>query len=211
MNAHSTMSMAGSVSMRVVKRERKAPLSWRLANLRHLARAWPGLLAARLANWFGVTTLESALYLRKHCADGSIVDYGCVSRRVVTDVGVGYIVDAFQNAVELENMKYHGFGLTNTAEAAAQTALAGEITASYYAGDVRPTGTTIEGASANIYKTVATFTPDSGGTLAIVEHGIFSANAVGVLLDRSIFAVVNITSPSESIESTYQLTFTAGG
>jgi len=211
MNVHSTMSMSGSVGFKVVMRATKASLWWRLKNLRYLAKAWPGLLAARVANLLGVSTLESALYLQKiDRLTGRIVDYGCVSRRCLTDVGVGYIVDAFANGVELENMKYHGFGTTNTAEAANQTALAAEVTDTYYAANVRPTGTTEEGGAANIFQTVATFSPDSGGSLAIVEHGVFSANAAGVLLDRPMFGVITVVAPTDSLVATYKLTLTAG-
>ena len=37
---------------------------------------------------------------------------------VVTDAGVGFIVDAMQNSVEAENLKFHALGTGSTAEAA---------------------------------------------------------------------------------------------
>lgn len=137
-------------------------------------------------------------------------DYGVVSRKVVTDTGVGFIVDAFQNSVEAENMKYHALGTGTNAEAVGDTALQTELTTEY-TGNVRATGTTEEGATANIYKTVGTNTLDSG-TPAVTEHGIFSANAAGVLLDRSKFSAINLVGANgDGIQSTYQLTFTSGG
>ena len=70
------------------------------------------------------------------------------------------------------------------------------MTTQYVTDTIRPTGTTTEGASANIYRTVATFTPNAGGTIAIIEHGILSDADVGqgVLLDRSVFAAVNFVA-----------------
>ena len=54
---------------------------------------------------------------------------------------------------------------------------------------------------------MATNTVD--GAAAVTEHGIFSAASGGILLDRSVFSVINLAS-GDSIQSTYQLTFTAG-
>lgn len=143
-------------------------------------------------------------------AEVGIEDWGIVSRKVVTDVGVGYIVDAFQNIVELENMKYHGLGTGTTAEAAADTALVTELTTEYNPNSTRATGTTTEGA-ANVYVTVATNTLDSG-TPAITEHGVFSANAAGVLLDRSKFSAINLVGANgDALQTTYSLTLTSGG
>jgi hypothetical protein len=144
---------------------------------------------------------------------GRVTDYGVLSTRVVTDAGVAFIVDAFQNLTELENLKFHGFGVGTTAEGASQTALVTELTTEYASDNVRPTGTTTEGATANIYRTVATLSPDSGGTLAITEHGIFSQAAVagGTMLDRSVFSAVNLVAGSDSLQVTYDLTLSSGG
>lgn len=143
---------------------------------------------------------------------GLVTPYGTLSTRVVTTAGVNFIVDAFQNLVELENLKYHGFGTGTNAEASANTALQTEETTQYATDNTRPTGTTTEGASANIYRTVATYSPDSGGTRAITEHGVFdqAANSGGTLLDRSVFAAVNLVAAADSLQVTYELTLTAG-
>lgn len=133
---------------------------------------------------------------------------GLAGTKVVTDVGVAYIVDAFQNSVELENMKYHGLGTGSTAEAAADTALVTELTTEY-TGNVRATGTTTEGATANIYRTVGVNTLDGTPGAALREHGIFSASTVGVLLDRTVYAAINLSS-GDGLSSTYDLTLTSG-
>lgn len=136
--------------------------------------------------------------------------YGLVSTRVVTDVGVGFIVDAFQNLVELENMKFHGIGTGSTAEAAADTALVTELTTEYNPNSTRATGTTAETA-ANIFQTVATNTLDSG-TPALREHGVFSAASAGVLLDRSVYASITLTGANgDALQTDYRLTLTSGG
>lgn len=139
-----------------------------------------------------------------------VEDHGIVSRRVVTTAGVGYIVDAFQNIVELELMKFHGIGTGSTAEASADTALVTELTTEYNPNSTRATGTTAE-TSANIFSTVATNTLDSG-TPVLREHGVFSASSAGVLLDRSVFAAITLDGTvGDSLQTSYTLTLSAGG
>lgn len=157
-----------------------------------------------------VVVVESSLALTIIHASGRREPLGEVSRRVVTNNGVGFIVDGFQNLVELENMKYHGLGTGTNAEAQADSALQTELTTQYNPNNTRATGTTEEGGSANVYKTVATNTVDEAA--AVTEHGIFSQAATGggVLLDRSVFSVVNL-SAGDGLQSTYQWTANAGG
>lgn len=141
-----------------------------------------------------------------------IEPYGIVSQKVVTDTGVGFIVDAFQNLVEMENMKFHGIGTGGTAEAASQTALVTELTTEYNPNSTRATGSTTE-TSANIYSTVGTNTLDSG-TPAITEHGVFAQAATGggVMFDRSLFAAINLTGANgDGLQTTYNCTFASGG
>lgn len=181
--------------------------------------AWlPVELAAELIERISASVvIESALALvvfrplteRGMAGPCTVEDHGIVSRRVVTTVGVGYIVDAFQNLVELENMKYHGLGTGGTAEASGDTALVTELTTEY-TGNVRATGTTTE-SSSTVYQTVATNTLDSG-TPAVTEHGVFSASSAGVLLDRSLFSAINLVGANgDALQSTYSLTCSAGG
>lgn len=183
--------------------------AWRTANFRNLMRgAWRVLVARRL----GVSNVYGSLYLTKITGDGEILELGLASMRVVTTAGVNYLTDAFQNTTELENLKFHGYGVGTTAEAVGDTALVTEETTQYATDSTRPTGTTTEGASANIYRTVATYSPDSGGTRAITEHGVFSQAATGggTLLDRSVFSAVNLVAGSDSLQSTYDYTTAAG-
>lgn len=139
-----------------------------------------------------------------------LLNFGIGSTRVVTTVGVGFVVDAFQNIVELEIMKFHGLGTGGTAEAAGDTALVTELTTEYNPNSTRATGSTTEGASANIYRTIGTNTVDASA--AVTEHGIFSQAATGggVLFDRSLFSVINLAN-GDSLQTTYDATFSAGG
>src|SRR4051794_15957899 len=69
----------------------------------------PRWLAEELLNEMKIILIgESQLEVCVVRANGVLEDYGVVSRKLVTDTGVGFIVDAFQNLVELENMKFHG-------------------------------------------------------------------------------------------------------
>lgn len=226
-----SVQAAGRVSMKLLKNDQKQKMHrvmlgeiirdgfphrglpaevnrWRLRNCRSLIV--PAIKIAVL-NRLKAQTIVPTLRLVLMRGDGTRLDYGLASLKLVTDVGVAYIVDAFQNSVEVENMKFHGFGTGTTNESASDTALVTELTTEYAVNSTRPTGSTTEGASANIYRTVGTLTPDSGGTLAITEQGVFSASSAGVLLDRSKFAAVNVVASADSLQATYELTFPSGG
>lgn len=138
------------------------------------------------------------------------VDYGLVREKVVSTAGVNFIVDAFQNAVEVENLKFHALGTGTNAEAAGDTALQTELTTQYNPNNTRATGSLTEGASANIFRTVGTNTVDSAA--AVTEHGILSDVDVGegTLLDRSVFSVINLAN-GDSLQSTYDFTVNSGG
>ncbi len=225
------LSPVGAVGLQIVRRDAWVPegLPERLRQwsprselgriVRECLKYLPAHMAAELIERISASVVvESALAvvvlrpltergLRGPCG---IEDWGVVCRRVVTTAGVGFIVDAFQNTVEIENLKYHALGTGTNAEATGDTALQTELTTEYV-GNTRATGTTTEGASANIYRTVGTVTLDSG-TPAVTEHGVFSAASAGVLLDRSVFSAINLVGANgDAIQATYELTCSAGG
>jgi hypothetical protein len=179
---------------------------WRLKNIPNLFR---GLRRVVLARAFRLPTFYGALRLRVFRANGDVIDLGLASLRVVTTAGVNFIVDAFQNTKELENLKYHGIGTGTNAEASSDTALQTESTTALNPDNTRATGSLTEGASANIFRTVGTNAVDAA--VANTEHGIFdqAATGGGTLLDRSVYSVVNLAS-ADSLESTYDLTIPAG-
>lgn len=206
-----SMRMAGRATLRVT-RARQAPAAWRLRNMLRPGYVG-GWIATRLAKVLtaltGVPTITSELAVRVRTARGEWIDYGVVSRRVVTNAGVAAIVDAFQNSVELEAFNYHGIGTGNTAEDAGDTALVSESTTALNPDNTRATGTQSEPAS-NQYRTTGTLTADN--TIAAVEHGLFSQAATGggTLFDRSVFSVINLAS-GDSLQTQYTVTFNAGG
>lgn len=160
------------------------------------------VLRAAIASCFycGDITPTGRLFATHIRADGKRTDLGLVCTKVVTDAGVAYLVDCLQGTVEPEVLRFHGCGTGNTAESAAQTALVTETGS-------RVSGTLTEGASANIFRTVATIAFTS--TLAIVEHAVFSASTAGTMLDRSLFAAINVVN-GDSIQFTYELTLPSG-
>lgn len=131
-------------------------------------------------------------------------NYGLVSVNVVTDAFVNYLTDSLQDSTAnpLDVFNWHASGTDNTAEAAGDTALGTEV------GSRVQDGSPTEGGSANIYHTEAQLS--YGSSLSIVEHGVFSANSAGTLLDRSIFAAESVDTDTEILFK-YELTSTSGG
>lgn len=160
-------------------------------------------LKALLADNVPVTELASPFR-------GVVTDYGTMSYRVVTTAGVVFLANNFAAGGQaISNFKFHGFGTGTTAEAVGDVALVTELTTQYAVDNTRPTGS--QASTSNVYTTIGTLSPDSGGTIAITEHGIFSASSSTTLWDRSVFSAVNLVAGSDSLQVTYALTCTAGG
>lgn len=156
-----------------------------------------------LGHMFGALTAYGTLSATIIHKDGSRTELGPVGMRVVTDAGVAYLVDDWDNGTNgITLMNYHDSGTSSTAEAAADTTLgtqAGPTT--------RATGTKSQ-PSANVLRSVGTIAYT--GSLAIVEHGLFSQAAQGgTLWDRTVFTAINVVS-GDSIEFTYDCTLNAG-
>jgi hypothetical protein len=186
---------------------------WRKQNQSNLRRGMRRILLARSLH---IPHFYGQLFLTKIKGDGEIISLGLASLRLVTTAGVRFICDDFNNnTTDVTNMKFHGFGTGTTAEAVTDTALVTEETTQYVVDNTRPTGSQASATvSANAtYTTVATYSPDSGATRAITEHGIFSQAATGggTLLDRSVFSVVNLVAASDSLQATYVFTVNSGG
>lgn len=183
---------------------------WRAENRRNLARGLAKVLPARALR---IPHFYGQLFLSKITAAGDRIDYGLASMRVVTTAGVVYIcADIAGGANDSNLFKFHGIGTGATAEAVGDTALVTESTTALNPDNTRATGSQAQGTSgANAtYTTVGTLTADA--TIAATEHGIFTQAATGggTLLDRSVFAVVNLAS-GDSLQATYVLTVNAGG
>jgi hypothetical protein len=149
----------------------------------------------------GVGTLAqlSAVHI---AADGTRTDLGVISRRLVTTAGVNWLATCFTNTVEAETLNFHDCGTGSTAESVGQTTLVTPF------GGSRVTGTQSTPGSTNIYRSVATIAFTT--TLAIVEHGIFTASTSGTMFDRSLFSAINVIN-GDSIQFTHETTFPSGG
>lgn len=184
----------------------KASLMWRVKNWLR----W-GYIFGRSTNWLakgfsafaGIPVLTSELSIRLFRANGEIVDYGVVSYRLVTTAFVNFVTDQLQTESSLfGDFKFHDGGVGTTAANVADTAI--ETTD----GEARATGTQTEGASANIYRSVGTISYTS--TKAVTEHGLFNDATTGTLMDRHVFAAINVVN-GDSIQFTYELTISSGG
>jgi hypothetical protein len=199
------MDTNGSVKLRgdLIARKITPPgvgLDYKIRNLPHLVKGW---LKKGLADQLGIATMYGVLEARLFKADGTIVDYGIISTRVVTTAWITamatYMFDGSTAAPTAYD--YHDCGTGVGAEAVGDTGLGTPY------GGARTNGTPTN-PSAGVYRSVGTVSFTS--TLAITEHGLFSAAAAGTLLDRSVFSAINVVS-GDAIQFTYSLTWTAGG
>lgn len=201
----SSLNVSGSVAAKKIKGTVQAPLSWKLQNL--LVNGG-GFLKAWAAKQFSLLTgiptiIGSVRAVKIDGITGQRVDYGVVSNKVVTTAWVNFLVDNMvAETTEFGDLKFHDSGVGVTAPAVGDTDM--ETTD----GEARVTGTQLEGASANIYKTVGTITYTT--TKAITEHGVFTQVTGGTLCDRSTFTAINVVN-TDQIEFTYELTVSAGG
>lgn len=193
------LAMSGQLGARVIRADGPG-LAWKVRNLPNV---WPGVWRDGLARALGMGHMMGELRAVLRRADGSVVNYGLVSTRVVTTAFVNLMVDQLQTETSVwGDFKYHDSGVGVTAAAV------GDVDIETTDGESRATGSQIEGASANIYKSVGTITYTT--TKAITEHGLFNAATSVTLMDRHVFAAINVVN-TDSIEFTYQLTCTAGG
>jgi hypothetical protein len=191
---------------------------WRRRNQEYF---WPYALKVltmqRLAKVLGHGGVPvGAAWLKVLRGDGSVEDLGLASVATVTTAGVNKIVSVLNttDATTGVNFKYHAFGTSTTASASTDTALVTEETTQYVTDNTRPTGSQTVGGSSNVYRSVGTYSPDSGTSpRPITEWGLLSQAATGggTLLDRIVFSVVNLVTLSDSLQVTFDLTLPAGG
>lgn len=198
-----SVGMSGGVKAKVIK----APgpgLEWKLRNAARPSFVW-GCLTTIMARAFsaltGIPTMTAELRAVLIRANGERINYGLLSRRVVTTAFVNFVVDQLQTETSVfGDFKYHDSGVGTTAENVADTDM--ETTD----GESRATGSQTEGA-ANVYVSVGTISYTT--TKAITEHGLFNASTAGTLMDRSVFSALNVIN-GDSIQFTYSLTVSSG-
>jgi hypothetical protein len=161
----------------------------------------------------GEAVLPGNLFFNGHLsaihrdALGRIKDIYDLGSGVVTDEGVAYMVDDFDNASGGADISLFNFHDSGTGVAAAAVT---DVDLGTPAGPAtRATGTRSQPA-ANQFRSVGTIAYT--GTLAITEWGLFtdSNRATNIMWDRRVFAAINVVS-GDSIEFTYTLTVNAGG
>ena len=203
----SKMGFIGSLSTRKISITDKAPIRWQIAQwlrsdrIQGLLGKWAADLVGKL---FGIITLKGQLTAVKiDGLTGRRTDFGIVSRRVVTTAFVDFMVDQLQAETSVwGDFKFHDSGVGVTA------AVVGNTDIETTDGESRVAGSQIEGATAEIYKSVGTITYTT--TKAITEHGLFSIITGGTLLDRHVFTAINVVN-TDQIEFTYELTVNDGG
>lgn len=201
------LSIGGRLTAKVIRCPGPG-LGWKLRNSIRWAFIW-GLIANWLARLFSritkiptITAELEALLIR---ADGQRVNYGVVGRRYVTDDGVAFLVDDWDDdSTDITNMNYHASGTDNTAENQTDSDLGAEATSV----TDRVAGTKSQPAA---YQLRSIGTQSFTGSAAIVEHGLFSVitESAGVLWDRTVFTVINVGN-GDSIQWTYTCTLNAG-
>lgn len=129
---------------------------------------------------------------------------GAFGPNLIINTGEGYLVDAWQNLVELEAMKYHGVGTGTNAAAEADTDLQTPCTTAINPDNTRATGSLGE-ASQSVFRTAGTLTFDA--VASVTEWGLFSQAALGggVMWSRIVFAAI-AAGIGDSILFTYDLT-----
>ena len=197
---NSVISMKGDLAVRKIKAKRPS-IWWYITNF--FPHIWSGLWRETVSKALGLATFMGTLRLMVLHADGTVTDYGVVSKRVVTTAFVTAVATNMYDgtAPALTAYDYHDAGTGAVAENVSNTGLGTPW------GGARVSGTAAN-PSAGVYRSTATISFNN--TFAITEHGLFSAAAAGTLCDRSVFAAVNVVN-GESIQFVYDLTFSAGG
>ena len=199
-----TITLGTQITRKVIKCP-NAPMSWRLKNMSRPSYIF-GYLSNQAARLFSKITGIPCLIVKRTAVvfyPGGAVDYRVLGYRVVTTAFVNFMVDQLQaETSQWGDFKYHDSGVGTTA------AVVGDTDMETTDGESRATGTQTEGSSANIYKSVGTIAYTS--SKAITESGLFSQATGSTLLDRDVFAAINVINGT-SIEFTVEFTVTAGG
>ena len=125
-----------------------------------------------------------------------------IKDKVVTDDFCEDIVAALVAETWTPLYKYHHWGTGTNAENATDSALQTP------GAEARAVGTHIEGATAKTYKSVGTLTCNATPK-TIVEHGLFKASSIGVLMDRTKHGAHELVEGNQ-IEYTFNIAFTSG-
>lgn len=122
---------------------------------------------------------------------------------VITTAGKNALATLLSGTNQGQSLVTHmGFGTSTTAVAASDTALGTELTGNGYAR----VAVTRTNPSGNVIQYQATLT---GITTAVTvqEAGLFSASTAGTLFAHQLTGAVSLSSTSDSLQITWQVTF----
>ena len=135
-------------------------------------------------------------------ADWTRRKLGGFGRESGTDAGIEVLVDDWDGGANDFNLcNFHDSGTGSTGENVTDVGMETP------AGPARVAGTKSQ-PTASQCRSIATIAYTA--TLAIVEHGFFSASSGVTLWDRTVFSVINVVN-NDSIQFTYTLTINSGG
>lgn len=135
-------------------------------------------------------------------SDGLLTQVGEVDN-IVTTVGKNQLASLLNSASAGTTWVTHiGFGSGATAVAAGDTALTTELVGNGYAR----VAVTRSNPSANVIQYVATLTGITTST-TVQEVGLFDAVTTGHLIAHQLTGAVTLSSSSDSLQITWQITF----
>jgi hypothetical protein len=129
----------------------------------------------------------------------------CERDNIVTTAGKNSLASLLNSASAGTSLVSHmGFGTSTTAVAAADTALGAELVIG--SNGYNRVSVTRSNPSANVIQYVATLTGITSAT-TIQEAGLFSAATAGTLVAHQLTGAVALSSASDSLQITWQITF----
>lgn len=162
----------------------------------------PGLVESLGAKIGGYITLEQI-------RDGAVIGRWGPFHNTIVNEGENVLEDCFEGnqgsaCTNVALFKYHGLGTSSQAIAETDGGCITELT-TQYTGDVRATGSQTNNG-ANVYRTVATNTIDSGGPVSIQEFCLMdTASGAGDVWTRILTGTITLQT-NDALVTTYDLT-----
>lgn len=145
----------------------------------------------------------------KQIRAGTVIGEWGPFHNTIVNEGENILEDCFEANVgaactQVALFKFHGLGTSATAIAETDGGCLTELT-TQYTGDVRATGSQTNNG-ANIYRTVATNTIDSGGPVSIQEFCLMDTNTgAGNMWTRILTGTITLQT-ADALVTTYDLT-----
>ncbi|GAH83792.1 unnamed protein product, partial [marine sediment metagenome] len=121
-------------------------------------------------------------------------DFGVVGHKVITTAYAEFYVDQLiEEDSTFGDFKWHQIGTGDTAEGAGETTLVTPVES--------VTSGSQEEDSSKVYMSIANI--DITATRLLREHGIFNSNVPGLMMDRTLYALITLdNSPDKLIMKT---------